>query len=207
VTSQTVLLAGVVMLLGIGQHLFRYNGAKSVAQAWLQQHHYKVVEFRYLWFPGMTFPPRLLRNSSSGFAFKAVVNDTELGGTGVVWLRVWSSWFGVTDDDVDVVWKEMPDGGTDGAVPSFGDRMIDSQLALVHRIAAGEKTFYAPRQREGGNAGLQYDEMVEDLLALSRRGMITLTQPESGIKGWTEYSDVKNVALTEEGQKMASRTV
>jgi hypothetical protein len=184
VPSQTVLLAGVVMLFGIGHYWFRYNNAKSAAQGWLQQHRYRVLAFRFLWFPGLTFAPRLLRNSNNAFAFKAVVNDSELGGTGVVWLRVWTNWFSVVaDGDIDVVWKEMPDGEADGGAQPLGDRMADGQLALIHRIAAGETTFYSPRQREGGNAGLEYDEMVEHLLALSRRGMITCTQPESGIKG------------------------
>ena len=206
--DQTIIpLAGAVMLFGIGQYWFRYNTAKSVAQGWLLQHRYRVLEFRFLWFPGMTFAPRLFRNSNRAFAFKAVVNDSELGGTGEVWLRVWTSWFGVADGDIDVVWKEMPDGEADGGVQPLGDRMADAQLGLIHRIASGETTFYAPRQREGGNAGLVYDEMVEHLLALSRRGMITCKQPDSGIKGWTQYSDVTNIGLTDEGRKLASRNV
>lgn len=204
--DQYILLAGVVMLFGIGQYWFRYNSAKSSAQVWLQQHHYHVLEFRFLWFPGLAFAPHLLRSSNRAFAFQAVVSDSELGGTGIVWLRVWTTLFGGRDSDIDVVWKEMPDGGLAGSVPSSGDRMADAQIGLIHRIASGETTFYAPRQREGGNAGLMYDEMVEHLLALSRRGMITCTQPASGIKGWTQYSDVTNVALTDDGRKLASRS-
>ena len=205
--DQTIILfAGAIMVLGIGQYWFRYNNAKSVAQGWLQEHHYRVVEFRFLWFGGITFAPRLFRNSNNAFAFQAVVNDSELGGTGVVWLRVWTNWFGVADSDIDVVWKEMPDGEADGGVQPLSDRMADAQLGLIHRIASGETTFYAPREREGGNAGLVYDETVEHLLALSRRGMITCKQPDSGIKGWTQYSDVTNVALTDGGRKLASRS-
>jgi hypothetical protein len=203
--NQTVLIAGTVMLFGIGQYWYRYNIARGVAQAWLQEHHYRAVEFGLLWFHGIAFAPRLDMYWHRPFVFKAVVNDSELGGTGVVWLRVWTPFIGVVDDDVDVVWKEMPHGEADGGAQPLGNRMEDAQLGLIHRIASGETSFYAPRQREGGNASLEYDEMVEHLLALSRRGMITCKEPDSGIKGWTQYSDVTNVALTDEGRKLASR--
>ena len=199
------------MLFGTGQYWLRYNSAKNVAIDWLREHHYRVVEFRYLWLGVMAFAPRLFRNANNAFSFEAVVNDSDLGGTGTVRLRVWTSWLGIANTDVDVVWKEMPEGGTEGGnedrtdgVRPLGDRLADAQLGLLHRIAAGETAFYAPREGAGDGSGAEYDEMVEHLLALTRRGMITCTQPGSGTRGWTQYSNVANVALTDEGRKVAS---
>jgi hypothetical protein len=60
-------------------------------------------------------------------------------------------------------------------------------LGMMRRVAAGETRFYAPRRYE--KDGAKYDEMVEHLLALSRRGMITCTEPEAGVKGVTQYAD------------------
>jgi len=80
----------------------------------------------------------------------------------------------------------------------LAERLADEQLALMRRVAAGETRFYAPRRWE--KDGAKYDEMVEHLLALSRRGMITCTEPEPGVKGITQYSDVADVALTAAGQ-------
>lgn len=74
----------------------------------------------------------------------------------------------------------------------------------MRRIAAGESRFYAPRRLESD--GAEHDETVEHLLALSRRGMITCSQPAPGIKGRTQYSDVSDVVLTAQGQSfLASR--
>ncbi len=192
-----ILLTAVVMLFGIGQYWWRYNQAKGIAQDWLREHHYRVMKLSLPWFRGMVFPPSLLRNTNRAFVFEAIIDDEDLGGTGAVWLRVWTTWLGTTDSDVDVVWKRMPHGGMDEYRPLV-ERLADEQLGLMRRVAAGETRFYAPRRFE--KDGAKYDEMVEHLLALSRRGMITCTEPEPGVKGVTQYSDVADVALMAAGQ-------
>jgi hypothetical protein len=145
------------------------------------------------------FPPTLFRNTNRAYVFEAIIDDEDLGGTGSVWLRVWTTWLGTTDSDVDVVWKRMPQGGGMGEFRPLAERLADEQLGLMRRVAAGETRFYAPRRYE--KDGAKYDEMVEHLLALSRRGMITCTEPEAGVKGVTQYSDVSDVILTPAGQE------
>jgi hypothetical protein len=198
ITSQPIyLLAAAVMVLGMAQYWWRYNQAKGVAEDWLREHHYRVMNLSLPWFRGMTFPPSLLRNSNRAFVFEAIIDDEELGGTGAVWLRVWTTWLGTSDSDVEVVWKRMPHGGMDEYRP-LAERLADEQLGLMRRIAAGETRFYAPRRWE--KDGAKYDEMVEHLLALSRRGMITCKEPASGEKGVSQWSDVADVALTAVGR-------
>lgn len=198
-TSQPMffLIIGV-FVFGIGQYWWRYNQAKGTVEEWLREHHYRVRQLSVPWFHGMIFPPKLLRNANRAFVFKAIVDDSELGGTGSVWLRVWTTLFGVSDGDVEVVWDHMPEGGT-GEAPPLAERLADEQLALMRRIAGGESNFYAPRRWE--RDGEKYDETVEHLLALSRRGMITCTEPQNGVKGVTQWSDVSNVALTPVGRQ------
>lgn len=194
-----ILLTAAVMLFGIGQYWWRYNQARGVAEDWLREHHYRVMKLSLPWFRGMTFPPSLLRNTDRAFVFEAIIDDEDLGGTGAVWLRVWTTWLGTTDSDVEVVWKRMPHGGGMGEFRPLAERLADEQLGLMRRVAGGETRFYAPRRWE--KDGAKYDEMVEHLLALSRRGMITCTEPEAGVKGVTQYSDAADVALTAAGRE------
>lgn len=194
-----ILLSGAVILFGIGQYYWRYNQAKGIAQDWLREHHYRVVKLSLPWFVGGVFPPTLLRDTDRAFVFEAIIDDEDLGGTGAVLLRVWTTWLGITDSEVDVAWKRMPHGGVIGEYRPLAERLADEQLGLMRRVAAGETRFYAPRRYE--KDGAKYDEMVEHLLALSRRGMITCTEPEAGVKGVTQYSDVADVALTASGRE------
>jgi len=198
-TSQPMFLLGIgVIVFGLVQAWWRYNQARSTAEEWLREHHYRVRELGVSWFHGMIFPPTLFRNSNRAFVFKAIIDDSDLGGTGSLWLRVWTKLLSVSSEEVEVVWDHMPEGGTGEARP-LADRLADEQLALMRRIATGENRFYAPRRWE--RDGEKYDETVEHLLALSRRGMITCTEPQSGVKGVTRWSDVSNVTLTPAGRQ------
>lgn len=194
-----------IVALGIAQYLWRYSQAKSTAENWLRRHHYRARELDMPWFRGPMFAPSWGRNSENAFVFRVVIDDTELGGTGSLWLRVWTTWFGGIDNEVEVIWDEMPDGHVDGAKPLF-DRIQDMQISLLRRVADGETAFYSPRHPENGG-GAEFDGMVEHLMALSRRGMVTCDEPHPGKPGLTQYSELSNVALTEEGRALlASKT-
>ena len=205
--SQPILLLVVPFLaLAIGQYWWRYTQAKTTAEHWLRQHHYRARELDMPWFRGPMFAPSWGRNSNNAFVFRAVIDDVDLGGTGSLWLRVWTTWLGGIDNDVEVVWDEMPDGRLDGSRPLF-ERLEDVQLSLLRRVAGGEAGFYSPRHPENGG-GAEFDATVEHLMALSRRGMLTCDEPQPGKPGQTQYSRLSNVVLTEEGRAfLASKKV
>jgi hypothetical protein len=192
------LLAAPFVALGLGHYWWRYTQARSAAEDWLRRHRYRVRELRMPWLRGAMFAPSWGRNSKIAFVFRAVIDDTELGGRGSLWLRVWTTWLGSIDNEVEMVWDEMPDREMEGAKPLF-QRLEDEQLAILRRVADGERAFYSPRHPENGG-GPEFDETVEHLLALSRRGMITCNEPRLGKPGETQYSDISNVALTAAGR-------
>lgn len=140
--------------------------------------------------------PSMMRDSDSAFVFHAVVDDLKLGGTGAVWLGVWTNWLGTVSDEPEIVWDQMPRGG-DMPQPTES-RWTDAQLFLLKRIAQGEKAFYPPRSSE--QRGSEYDESVEHLMALRNRGLITCKEPGPGRHGATQYDAVIDIALTAEGQ-------
>jgi hypothetical protein len=207
ITSQPFFLLIIPFVgLAVAQYWWRYTQAKTTAEDWLRRHHYRARELDMPWFRGPMFAPSWGRNSNNAFVFRAVIDDVDLGGTGSLWLRVWTTWLGGIDNEVEVVWDEMPDGRLDGSKPLF-DRIQDVQLSLLRRVASGEAAFYSPRHPENGG-GPEFDATVEHLMALSRRGMLTCDEPQPGKPGQTQYSRLSNVALTEEGRAfLASKKV
>ena len=205
-TRQSILLlSAAAVLFAIALYRWRYNQARSTVEEWLSRHNYRVRSLRIPWFRGMVFAPSWGRNSDNTFTFHAVVEDRDLGGTGRLWLRVWTSWLGTIDNDVEVAWEQMPEGRTDDIQPPLFSRLAEAQFSLLRRVADGETAFYAPRRSENG--GAEFDQMVEHLLALSRRGMIICSEPRPGRAGETQYSDISNVALTSQGQSfLASKS-
>src|SRR5687767_4325275 len=200
IDDNPMLLMGVgFVVLAAAYYWWRYTQAKSAALEWLRQHHYRVRHLGVPLFKGMSFAPSWVRDSDNAFTLRAVIDDTKLGGSGTLCLRVWTTWLGTVKDEIETAWEELPDGG--GGVqeeqPLF-ERLFDTQLALLQRVANGETAFYGPRRSENG--GAEFDQMVEHLLALSRRGLITCSEPRPGVKGETQYSDISNVAITGEGQ-------
>jgi hypothetical protein len=193
--EQFYIVAAVFVLLSSFWYLWRRATAKGVAEQWLRQHHYHVVALRAPWLRMPMFAPSFLRNSNNAFDFEAIVEDRDLGGESRLFLRVWANWMGQFDGEVEVVIDEISRG--EEAHPLM-ERLADAQSAVLHRIANGETAFYAPRRSEGGEA--EFNELVEHVLALSRRGMITCGTPTVDGRNTTNYTSVDNIALTPAGK-------
>lgn len=195
--------AAAVILFAIGHYTWRRQTARDRAERWLAENKYEVRELRVPWFTGIgRFPPTLFRSSKNAFVFRAVVEDKSFGGTGVVWLRIWTGWLGTLGDEVEVSWERMPkrDAGDPGADAPIEERWAERQLALLRRIQAGETTF-----RSSGHdpaAGAEFDELVEYLLAMQRRGWISCGTPLANLHGESQYAAVTNAVLTKAGERV-----
>ena len=139
------------------------------------------------------------RDSHNAVDFEAVVDDGQLGGTGTVFLRVWTNWFGETTDEIEVVWHQMPEGGIRVESLPLWERLADEQLAVLRRVEQGEKAFYAPRNLEA--SGGEFSELVEHVLALSRRGMTTCSEPRMDDRNPNQYVSVGELSVTEDGRR------
>lgn len=197
--SVTALAIAAFVALALGQGWWRHRRAREVAARWLERHRFRVRELRMPWFGGGHFAPSPGRDSDNATDFRAVVDDLRLGGTGVVWLRVWTDWVGEAAGDVETNWERLPDSRT--GAPVGGElSWADAQIALLRRVAAGETTFRPDRQASSGDAAAAavFDEMVEHLLALGRRGLISCVTV-AGRPGHAQYAAVTDVALTDAG--------
>lgn len=191
-------LTALVVAVVIGTTTWRYYTARSIAERWLMQHRYRVHSLRIGWFSLTRFAPKLFRNEKKAFEFRAEVEDLSLGGTGVLWLRVWTDWIGLSEREPEVTWDRMPQRVA-GGTGTFEDRLEEQLLDLLARVAAGESTFRAPGS--GVDDGGAFDELVEHILALSRRGLVTCDTPLASMRGTGQYAAITNVALTERGER------
>ena len=189
-----------IILFALGHYAWRRQIALDRAERWLAEHKYQIRQLRTPWFVGLgRFPPSLLRSSKHAIVFRAVVEDKSFGGTGIVWLRIWTGFLGTLGDDVEVSWEHMPKRETDGSAP-LDERWAQGQLDLLRRIGDGETTF-RPDGRDAAS-GAEFDELVEYLLALQRRGLITCGTPLANLRGDSQYAAVTNAALTKAGERM-----
>jgi len=203
-TDQTALLAGtMIMALGLGHWWWRRQRAREIAGRWLAQHHYRVRSLRFVyWSARPRFRATPLRNNDWAVDLRANVDDMRLGGTGEVRLRVWTDWLGMIDREPEVSWDRMPTEGETGAQPPEV-QWADAQLAILRRVADGEQTF-RPAGREAA-ARSDFDETVEHLLALQRRGLVTCATPIAELKADAQYAAVTDIALTDEGRRVLER--
>ncbi|MEO8575149.1 MAG: hypothetical protein ABI556_00550 [Gemmatimonadales bacterium] len=181
-----------------GWSTMRYARAKSAASEWLAQHHYRVRSLRMSWLNPIGFESSWLRSSNNRYTFVATVDDTQLGGTGRVFLRVWSNWTRTGTNEVEVVWDTMPESDMPGAPQPLWERLADAQLSALRRIADGETTFYAPRRNEERQI---FDQLIEHVQALAQRGMITSGEPRSDGRGGGQYTSIGDLRITDEGRK------
>jgi hypothetical protein len=187
----------VVALLGHGW--WRFRTARSFAESWLAQHRYRTRSFRSGWLSLPRFAPKLFRDENRAFQFRAEVDDLRLGGTGVVWLRVWTDWMGLVEREPEVSWERMPVALDDGS-RTAEDKWADTQHALLERVARGETTFRTSA-RAAADAEA-FDEVVEHVMALQRRGLVTCDAPMINRRGGSQFDAVSNVALTEAGRRI-----
>ena len=202
-TSWYVPVFAVFLVAVVAHWRYRQAAARDLAERWLTAHGYHIRELRERWMGDPGFPVHLLRDRDSAADFRAVVDDRKLGGTGVVWLRVWGGWWGDDGDEPEVVWERMPEVA-DAEAPA-GTPWEAAQLALLARVAAGERDF-RPDARRGAAPGAAFDGLVEHLLAMERRGLVTCATPlaEVGRPG-RMYAALTDVALTPEGARVAAR--
>lgn len=179
--------------------IWRYRAARRIAEEWLLNNHYRPRSLRLGWFGLARFAPKLFRDEGRAFQFRAVVDDRRLGGTGVVWLRVWTDWLGLVSREPDIRWERMPVSVDDDS-RALDHRLAEVQLGLLQRVADGESTFRSSTHaiREGSDL----DMVVEHVMALAHRGLVTCDAPLLNIRGDTQYAAVTNVALTELGHRL-----
>jgi hypothetical protein len=198
ISPRLLVIIGVVVLLGtIARAWWMHDEARAIAEAWLREHKYRVLSLRAGWFGFVRFTPSLFRDSDRSHLFRAVVEDKQLGGTGIVWLRVWTDRLGLLARDPDVSWERRP-LSVDGIPPSPEERWEQAQRALLRRIARGANSFTAPR-RESPD-GMPFDELVEHLLAMQKRGLIACSTPVKSHRPGARYQQIEFVELTDAGR-------
>lgn len=202
-TERAVLLAVVMFVLGTGHWWWRRQRARDIAERWLAQHRYRVRSLRFVyWSTRPRFRATPFRNNDWAVDLRAEVDDMRLGGTGEIRLRVWTDWLGMIDREPEVSWDRMPTE-TEATVAPPETQWADAQLAILRRVAAGEETF-RPLGRDA-TARSEFDETVEHLLALQRRGLVTCATPIAELKSGAQYAAVTDIALTEDGRGALER--
>ncbi len=197
------LYSGAAAALSLGHWWWRRQRAREIAERWLSQHKYRVRSLRVsYWDIRPRFRATPFRNNDWAVDFRAEVDDMSLGGTGKIRLRVWTDWLGMIDREPEISWETMPTEERGGA-ESPETQWANSQLAIMRRAAAGEYIF-RPAGRDAA-ARLEFDETVEHLLALQRRGFLTCATPIAELKADAQYASIGDVALTEDGRRALER--
>ncbi|MDF1502578.1 hypothetical protein [Roseisolibacter sp. H3M3-2] len=199
-----LLVVGAFALVGVLQWRFRRDAAQGTVERWLLRHRYRVRRLRLSVGGGPHFPLRLSRDGDAAFVYRAEVEDGHMGGSGVVWLRVWIGWAGtVLDDEPEVVWERFPKWETPEESPARS--WETAQLALLRRVADGESTFRRSSSSLDAS-GEPFARVVEHLQALERRGLVTLRVPPLDPRRLDEGPEVvTDVALSPEGRRVMGR--
>lgn len=190
----------VVLIVAVLLHaVWRYHTARGIAEEWLTAHRYRPRSLRLGWFGFWRFAPKFFRDEGRAYQFRAEVDDMRLGGTGIVWLRVWTDWLGLANREPEVRWERMPIDVDDGSQP-MEHKLAEAQLVLLERVANGETTFRG--QSHAVDDGADFDEVVEHVMALVRRGLVTCDAPLLNVHRNAQYAAVTNVALTDLGRRL-----
>jgi hypothetical protein len=203
-TQSTVwIVMSGMFVVSMAHWWWRRARAREIAERWLTQHRYRARSLRVsYWDNRPRFRATPFRDNDWAVDFRAEVDDMRLGGTGVVRLRVWTDWLGMIDREPEVSWDKMPTEEGGGA-PSPETQWANAQLALLRRVARGESTFRPTGRDDAARAA--FDEEVEHLLAMQRRGLLTCPTPIGELEGNAQYAAVTDVVLTEDGHRALAR--
>lgn len=180
---------------------YRWRRARDEAESWLRRNKYRVRAFRTPLIGTLQFSPRLWRNSDNAQSFRVEVDDLTFGGTGIIWLRVWTDMTGTPTHEIEVNWEQMPS-------PANADKPAEAQWAdvqveLLRRVAAGETIFRSDARDP--QAAEKFDLEVEHLLALGRRGLVRCTTPVANVRGISQYASVTVTGMTKAGERELER--
>jgi hypothetical protein len=190
----------VVLIVAVLLHaVWRYHTARGIAEEWLTAHRYRTRSLRMGWFGFGRFAPKFFRDEGRAYQFRAEVDDMRLGGTGVVWLRVWTDRLGLANREPEVRWERMPIEVAERS-ETMETTLAEAQLALLTRVVAGEPTLRGRSHSVDEEA--DFDEVVEHVMALVRRGLVTCDAPLLNVHGNAQYAAVTNVALTDLGRRL-----
>jgi len=196
-----LVVAGIIVA-ALAHYLWQRRAARDIVDRWLMENRFRDRELRVPWFSVGNFPLTFFRSQKSAVVFRAVVEDRSFGGTGIVWFRVWPGLAGKMGEEIEVNWEKMPHP-TEEDPPPLEDGWWTRQVELLRRIQRGETTFrlrgHDPEQ------GKEFDELVEYLLAMQRRGLITFGTPLANMRGESQYAAVTDVSITKAGEEMLER--
>lgn len=198
--DRTTLWLGALLIIAVLAHsVWRYHTARAIAEDWLRRHRYRARALRMSWFALPRFAPKFFRDEGRAYQFRAEVDDLRLGGTGILWLRVWTDWYGLMQREPEVNWERMP-VDLDERSRTMEDKLLELQLSLLGRVADGETTF---RMRTGAtDMSTDAVNVVEHVMALARRGLVTCDAPLLSGRGEAQVAAVTNVAVTDDGRRL-----
>ncbi len=193
-----VIISVLVALGTMWRTWWLQNEAHGIAEEWLRDHKYKPISVKTGFFGSLRFGVRFFRRTDSVTYFRCVVEDAQLGGRGVLWLRVWTDRLGLLAREPEMKWEIQPHNADLLAFVPVEDRLEVAQRALLKRIARGETRFAAPRHPRDDEA--PFDTLVEHLKAMQVRKLIAISTPQRARTPGAMYELVEFVELTEEGR-------
>lgn len=207
--------AFVVAIVGIGIALdaWRAARARALVERWALQNQYRLVSCRRSILSAIGsglgtvriagFRVRGGSYRQRNYVFVVTVADRALGGLSRARVRVRGGAPEV-DRDVDVTWDEL--NAPDESAPPLGAAWEDAQVALLRRVAGGQRAF-RPEDRETPEAGERFDMLVEHLMAMQRRGLVHFPTPIGEMRRPGRlYAAVNDVTVTDAGRDLLART-
>lgn len=196
------LVVAAILVAALAHYAWQRRAARDIVDRWLMENRFRARELRVPWFSVGNFPMTFFRSQKSAVVFRGVVEDRSFGGTGIVWFRVWPGLAGKMGEEIEVSWEKMPHRVEEDPAP-LEEGWWARQLDLLRRIQRGETTFrlrgHDPQQ------GREFDELVEYLLAMQRRGLITFGTPLANMRGESQYAAVADVKITPHGEELLAR--